>query len=149
MKKFDARISIDLQKIGINFTPNRAEPKFGNSRYLEVGLEGHRTSVTKKGKMVKLNLAGITVSTFYDTGDVLRIAMSNALSIKTYAINCAHQLDPELYLEFIKEVDRVKKHYPAYREEMKGKLEDKWNNAKDNQVHVATRHQIEEDNYIS
>jgi hypothetical protein len=94
MKKFDARVSVDLQKIGLNLTPNRAEPKHGNARYLEVGLEGHRTSVTKKGKMVKLNLAGITVSTFYETSDVLKIALSNALSLKTYALNCAYQTDP-------------------------------------------------------
>ena len=90
MKKFDARIQVDLQKIGLNFTPNRAEPKHGNARYLEVGLEDHRTSITKKGNMVKLNLAGITVSSFYKTSDMLKILMSNSLSLKTYALNCAY-----------------------------------------------------------
>ena len=119
---------------GSKFEGKEDNDLFGNKKIISVGICDYSMRIKKIKKELSINAGGINIRTHFQFYHIYQFFKQNMQIIKTYVDNLKLQLDPKMYLDFIKNVHKVKSLNAEMRQAAMGK-ELSYNDFESYQVH--------------
>lgn len=119
LKKLDFDVYFEITKVGVNVTGNPTDKYTGNHRIVEFGFKEQSTRLIKTNESFSVISFGLQMTTFYSILHVYRFFKSYYKAIRAYGKNFVVQTNPDLYVQFIKDVDAVKRGFPYYDREQR------------------------------
>lgn len=96
IKKVDILFKFNLENISIEMTGNKSD-FYGNSKLMSFGFEKQHFSLSKDGKVIKLNAFGITLGIFNQFEELYKFAMRTNSTMISVRDRIKSQIKDEEY----------------------------------------------------
>lgn len=113
IKKVDILFKFNLECISIEMTGNKSD-FYGNSKLMSFGFEKQHFSISKDGKVIKLNAFGITLGIFNQFEELYKFAIRTNSTMISVGERIKSQINDEEYFQELKKaMDNAKSLKPS------------------------------------
>lgn len=129
-------VAMDLGELQFSITERTHENKM-----VSVGFGGQKVHLQKKGNVMKGNMCGVKVASYYGFDEIYKTLQILGEQGKTYVNNLGLQISTQTYRDFLQNIDTVRKQHPN-SEQIKKNLEEKRKKAEPKSQLIQSANQI-------